>query len=69
MADKYFMTDAELAAERALSHDQGSASERALEWQADPASRPLVLAAWLVVVVPLAWGIWVTLQKTAVLFN
>ncbi|QVM97099.1 OFA family MFS transporter [Pseudomonas sp. SORT22] len=69
VADKYFMTDAELAAERALSHDQGSASERVLEWKADPASKPLVLAAWLVVGVPLAWGIWVTLQKTAVLFN
>ena len=29
------------AAERALSHDQGSASERVLEWKADPASKPI----------------------------
>ncbi|WP_441295762.1 MFS transporter small subunit, partial [Pseudomonas monteilii] len=34
-----------------------------------PAPLPLVLLAWAVVVVPLAWGVWVTLQKTAVLFH
>ncbi|MHC6223527.1 OFA family MFS transporter [Pseudomonas sp. X10] len=69
VADKYFMTDAELAAERALSHDQGADSTCSLEWKAAPGSRPLAVAAWLVVGVPLAWGIWVTLQKTAVLFH
>ena len=69
VADKYFMTDAELAAERALSHDKGVDSARALEWHAAPGSLPLVLLAWAVVVIPLAWGVWVTLQKTAVLFH
>ncbi|TFF42465.1 OFA family MFS transporter [Pseudomonas sp. RIT623] len=69
VADKYFMTDAELAAERALSHDKGADSARALEWHAAPGSLPLVLLAWAVVVIPLAWGVWVTLQKTAVLFH
>ncbi|MCO7520866.1 MULTISPECIES: OFA family MFS transporter [Pseudomonas] len=69
VADKYFMTDAELAAERALSHDKGVDSARALEWHAAPGSLPLVLLAWAVVVIPLAWGVWVTLQKTAVLFQ
>jgi hypothetical protein len=68
VAEKYFMSDAELAAERALSHDQGADGARSLEWQAAPGSLPLVLLAWAVVVVPLAWGVWVTLQKTAVLF-
>ncbi|MCY1450139.1 hypothetical protein D9M71_669210 [compost metagenome] len=67
VADKYFMTDEQLAAEQALGHDQGSA--RVLEWHAAPGTLPLVIAAWLVVGIPLAWGIWVTLQKTAVLFN
>lgn len=68
VADKHFMSDAELAAERALSHDKGADGARSLEWKAAPGSLPLVLLAWAVVVVPLAWGVWVTLQKTAVLF-
>lgn len=69
VADKHFMTDAQLAAERALSHDKGADGSQSLEWKAAPGSQPLVVAAWLVVGIPLAWGIWVTLQKTAVLFH
>ncbi|WJN50646.1 OFA family MFS transporter [Pseudomonas asiatica] len=69
VADKHFMSDAELAAERALSHDKGADGARSLEWKAAPGSLPLVLLAWTVVVVPLAWGVWITLQKTAVLFH
>ncbi|MBK5004508.1 OFA family MFS transporter [Pseudomonas sp. S32] len=69
VADKHFMTDAELAAERALSHDKGADEARSLEWKPAPGSLPLVLLAWAVVVVPLAWGVWITLQKTAVLFH
>ena len=69
VADKHFMSDAELAAERALSHDKGADGARSLEWKAAPGSLALVLLAWAVVVVPLAWGVWVTLQKTAVLFH
>ena len=69
VADKHFMSDAELAAEGALSHDKGADGARSLEWKAATGSLPLVLLAWAVVVVPLAWGVWVTLQKTAVLFH
>ncbi len=69
VADKHFMSDAELAAERALSHDKGADGARSLEWKAAPGSLLLVLLAWAVVVVPLAWGVWITLQKTAVLFH
>lgn len=69
VADKHFMSDAELAAERALSHDKGADGTRSLQWHAAPGSLPLVLIAWAVVVVPLAWGVWVTLQKTAALFH
>ncbi|MDF2488364.1 MAG: transporter [Pseudomonas sp.] len=69
VADKYFMTDAELAAERALSHDKGADGSQSLAWQAAPGSVPLAVAAWLAVGIPLAWGIWATLQKTAVLFQ
>ena len=69
VADKYFMTDAELAAEQALGHDKGADSTTVLEWKAAPGSKPMEIAAWLVVGIPLAWGVWVTLQKTAVLFH
>ncbi|MCD9118379.1 OFA family MFS transporter [Pseudomonas bijieensis] len=69
VADKYFMTDAELAAEQALGHDKGADSTTSLEWKAAPGTKPLAVAAWLVVGIPLAWGVWVTLQKTAVLFH
>ncbi|WP_165671990.1 OFA family MFS transporter [Metapseudomonas otitidis] len=68
VAPKYFMTDAELAAERAIGHD-ASQGAQVLEWSADPSSRPLVIAAWLAVGLPLAWGVWITLQKTAALFG
>ena len=69
VADKYFMTDAELAAEQALGHDKGADASTVLEWKASAGSKPLAIAAWLVVGIPLAWGGWVTLQKTAVLFH
>ena len=69
VADKYFMTDAELAAEQALGHDKGADATTSLEWKASEGSKPWVITAWLAVGIPLAWGIWVTLQKTAVLFN
>lgn len=65
---KYFMTEEQLAAERA--HGEKSAPTASeLEWAADPSSKPLVIAAWLAVGIPLAWGVWVTLQKTVVLFQ
>ena len=69
VADKYFMTDAELKAEQALGHDKGADGTTVLEWKANPASKPLAIVAWLAVGIPLAWGVWVTLQKTAVLFH
>ena len=69
VADKYFMTDAELAAEQALGHDKGADASTSLEWKAAPGSQPLVIAAWLAVGIPLLWGVWVTVQKTAVLFH
>ena len=69
VADKYFMTDAQLAAEQALRHDKGADATTSLEWKAAPGSLPLTVAAWLAVGVPLLWGVWVTVQKTAVLFQ
>lgn len=64
---KYFMSAEQLAAERA--HGEKSAPANELAWSASPSSVPLVIVAWLVVGIPLAWGVWVTLQKTAALFG
>ena len=71
VADKYFMTDAELAVEKQLAHDRdissvagaGGASQAVV-------SNPAVTAlAWAAVGIPLAIGIWLTLQKAAVFFK
>ncbi|MBD1551893.1 OFA family MFS transporter [Pseudomonas typographi] len=69
VADKYFMTDEQLAAERAIGHDKAApGTANVLEWHAAPNTRLAVIVAWLAVGLPLAWGVIVTLQKTAVLF-
>jgi MFS family permease len=67
--DKYFMTEAELKAEQAIGHDAGADHTTSLEWKADASTKPLAILAWLAVGIPLAWGVWITLQKTAVLFH
>jgi MFS family permease len=69
VADKYFMTDEQLKAEQAIGHDAGADHSTSLEWKADPRTKPLAILAWLAVGIPLAWGVWITLQKTAVLFH
>lgn len=69
VADKHFMSDKELAVEQSYGHDAGADHTTVLEWKASPGSKPMVVAAWLAVGIPLAWGVWITLQKTAVLFH
>ena len=67
---KYHMTDAELEAERRLSHE---ASAKAIVSAPAADSRPTsplhALALWAFVGIPLAWGVWVTLQKAVLLFR
>jgi MFS family permease len=70
VADKHFMTNAELEAERKLAHEAARAatvSGRAGGDEETPAW--LVTAAWLVVGVPILWGVWVTLEKAWILFK
>jgi MFS family permease len=69
---KWFMTDAELEAERKLAHD--AAAKAAVGGDAAAVSgrgshRGLVLAFWLFVGIPLAWGVWMTVTKALVLFR
>ncbi len=75
VAEKYFMTAEELAREKQLAHEQASASGEAVlapEVMATIGNggNPAVLwASWAAVIIPLVWGISITLQKSAVLFK
>jgi MFS family permease len=70
---KYNMTDAELEAERKLAHDKAMAERAQLAavstGEAKPSSPALLAAAWLLVGIPLAWGVWITVLKALVLFK
>ena len=71
---KHFMTEAQLDAQRhaaALKSPTPSvaAPETSLEWKAHPGSAVAVVVAWAAVGLPLGWGVWITLQKAAVLFS
>jgi MFS family permease len=69
--DKYFMTDAELEAERKLAHDAAvsRAAEGGRPVSTTPTNPAFVYIAWLVVGIPIIWGVYVTLQKAWVLFS
>lgn len=75
VAEKWFMSDEELAAERKLAHDKAQADAASLRGDAGAAgaggasSPALVGAFWVLVGIPLAWGVWTTLQKAWVLFH
>ena len=72
VADKYYMTDAELEAEHKLAHDQSIASNGAAKATVatNTNNHPvLTVFAWALVLVPISYGVWSTIQKTWVLFN
>lgn len=70
VADKHFMTDAELAAERKLAHERASVNNGSAAAAGTGATSPVVTVfAWAAVGLPLAAGIWITLQKAIVLFK
>ncbi|NOZ15587.1 MAG: OFA family MFS transporter, partial [Betaproteobacteria bacterium] len=71
---KHFMTDAQLDAQRHAVAAKSltpsvTAPETSLEWKAHPGSAVAVVLAWAAVGLPLGWGVWITLQKAAVLFS
>jgi hypothetical protein len=69
VADKHFMTDAELAHEKQLAHERTLASATTGSGGESSSNAAIAPIAWLAVGLPLAYGIWVTLQKSAVLFK
>jgi hypothetical protein len=69
---KHFMNEEELAAERKLAHDSSVAGGGGQGHQGGSVAASnmgLVFLAWTAVGIPLAIGIWITLQKAIVLFK
>ena len=65
--EKHYMTDAQLDAERRKAHESAVSAQDPAQQADTPAG--LALAAWLAVGIPLAWGVWITLEKALVLFR
>ena len=70
MADKWFMTPAELAEEQRLAHDRAVAAEVGPGTRTfHHSSTALVVLAWAAVGIPLAWGVYRTLLSAAKFFH
>jgi MFS family permease len=70
VAKKHYMTRAQLTELDVAGANPGGAA-RTENAAADGAATPswMVVAAWLAVAIPIAWGVWVTLQKAAAIFS
>jgi len=70
VASKWFMSADQLAYERTMAHDRASASGTG--WTSSARSgdgRALaVVLSWAAVGIPLAWGVWMTVEKAKLLF-
>jgi MFS family permease len=64
-----YMSEAQLEAERRAGHEKLAMSSSASTADGKPVSGGVVIAAWLVVGIPLVWGVLTTLEKAAVLFK
>jgi MFS family permease len=70
VAEQHYMDDDELKEEKRLADDTHEHFVKDVEAIAEEASHSLkVLFAWLAVGIPMAWGIWMTVQKAIVLFK
>ncbi|MFN0218044.1 MAG: OFA family MFS transporter [Hyphomicrobium sp.] len=65
---KWHMTDAELAEERAKLHERTAVSETGSFGIGKGGLDAKAVPFWLLVGVPLAWGVWTTVQKAIGLF-
>ncbi|MEX2143606.1 MAG: OFA family MFS transporter [Anaerolineales bacterium] len=71
VAEKHFMTEEELVKEKQATVNPAAVQEQAMATQPGRAtSHPaLVAGAWAAVGIPLAFGLWVTVQQALVLFR
>lgn len=68
LADKWFMTDSELAEEKRLAHEKNLASVVVQVSDDSTTSTLIVYLAWAAVGIPLAWGVYRTLQSVLKFF-
>ena len=70
VADRWFMSDAELAEEKRLAHEKTNQTTVGSINKNNQAT-PLVIVtlAWIIVIVPLSWGIYNTLINVSKFFN
>jgi len=68
---KWFMSAEELAVEKQLAHEKASASElhRAAGAGAENAGQMTAVLAWVIVLLPLSWGVYRTLLGVAKFFG
>jgi MFS family permease len=69
VADKWFMTDAELARVKQLAHENTLDAVLQVPSAKDLTSVPTILLAWSAVTIPLAWGVYRTLLSVIKLFS
>lgn len=72
VAEKFYMTDNELDAERQLAHEKSATANNSSSsgnGAVSSVSNPMfVLVAWALVLIPISYGIWSTVQKAWGLF-
>ena len=71
VAEKHYMSDEQLAAERAKGPERAApASPLPRQNAVTRASMRIVLiVAWIATAIPLGWGVWITLSKSLALFR
>jgi hypothetical protein len=71
VAEKYTMSDNELAAERQLAHEKAAPAKanKATAVAAKAGASYKVAIAWTLVLVPIGYGVWSTVQKAWILFH
>jgi len=68
VADKWFMTDAELAEEKRLAHEKSLSAVVTGSGGTENTASFTVLLAWIAVAVPLSWGVYKTVLSAMKLF-
>ena len=68
VADKWFMTDAELAEEKRLAHEKSLSAVVTGSGGTENTASFTVLLAWIAVAIPLSWGVYKTLLSAMKLF-
>lgn len=69
VADKFIMTQAELAHEKKVAHEKSVAEFAKTTSSQAQGLQFITILAWLIVLIPISYGVWSTIQKAAVLFS